>query len=618
MISLVSQHRAAALTSLALSGLALAPALAQTAPSQVVVTATRVAQPASEVLSDHVLIGADEIAAAGQVSIAELLQKTRGIEISSNGGSANYASVFLRGASNSQSIVLVDGVRVGSAANGGATWAAIPLAQVDRIEIIYGPLSSLYGADAMGGVVQIFTKRGAHGAAPAPTLTLGAGSDGRRRLDAGVSGAAGALRYAFQLASERSDEFSASTPDAGPYTYNPDRDGYERRSASGNLSYALARGHELGAQFMHSRLASQFDAGPGFDDHSLEKLASASFWSHNRILPNWNSKLQFSHADDKSASYASYGDGFIDTEQTGLLWQNDVTLGTDLLQVVLEHRKEEVLANLGAISRARSTRSLALAYQLRRGAHLGTASVRRDDNSQFGVHNTGSLAYGYRIGGGLRASASVGTSFRAPTFNELYYPGFGVAANRPEKGRNAELGLAYARGATQLTASLYRNRLTDLLVYAPTCPVEVASHPYGCAYNINQATLEGLSLGARTAWNGFMLNGSLDFQDPVDDTTGKRLARRSGRHGSVGLDYGIGKFKVGADALFSGARFNDGAELARLPGYGLLNLRASYALGGQWSVFGNLNNAGDKRYALAKGYATAGRTVFVGLRYGAR
>ncbi|MES3025085.1 MAG: TonB-dependent receptor [Pseudomonadota bacterium] len=609
------------MTSLALSGLALAPALAQTAPPQVVVTATRVAQPASEVLSDHVVIGADEIAAAGQVSIAELLQKSRGIEISSNGGSANYASVFLRGASNSQSIVLVDGVRVGSAANGGATWAAIPLAQVDHIEIVYGPLSSLYGADAMGGVVQIFTKRGAQGAAPAPTFTLGAGSDGRRRLDAGISGATAgerALRYAFNLASERSSEFSASTPDAGPFTYNPDHDGYERRSASGSVAYAPAKGHELGAQFVSSRLESQFDAGPGFTDRALEKLMSASFWSHNRILPNWNSKLQFSQADDKSASYASYGNGFIDTRQTGLLWQNDVTLGTDLLQLVLEQRKEDVSADLGAISRARTTRSLALAYQLRRGAHLGSASVRRDDNSQFGVHTTGSLGYGYRISGALRASASVGTSFRAPTFNELYYPGFGVAGNRPEEGKNAELGLVYARGATQLNASLYRNRLTDLLVYAPSCPVEVASHPYGCAYNINKATLEGLSLGARTAWNGFMLNASLDLQDPVDDTTGKRLARRSTRHGNVGLDYGFGKFKVGAEAVFSGARFNDGAEADKLPGYGVLNLRASYALGGPWSLFGNWNNASDKQYALAKGYATAGSTVFVGLRYGAR
>jgi vitamin B12 transporter len=621
MISTPTQRKALALQPLVLaSAIAVAfpvAALAETAPSQVVVTATRMATPASDVLSDNDLISTEEIAAAGQVSVAELLQKHRGVEISSNGGSGSYASVFLRGASNYQSIVLVDGVRIGASTTGGATWSTIPLSQVDHIEIIYGPLSSLYGADAMGGVIQIFTKRG--NGYMAPTVSAGVGSYGRRQINAGVSGStqgANAVRYALNIGSDRSDEFSASTPVAGPYTYNRDRDGYKRNSASGSVSMNLAKGHDIGASFMHSKLNIQFDAGPGFNDHSEEKLDTISAYTHNEFVPGWLSKLQVSHAEDKNASIASYGNGFANTEQDDLSWQNDINLGGGLLQLVAEYRTEDVDADTKAMVRERSTRSYAAAYQFKAGEHLATVSARNDNNSQFGSHTTGSLAYGYRISNALRASVSAGTSFRAPSINELYYPGYGVASNKAEKGRNLEAGLVYADGKNQLSASLFRNRLTDLLVYAPTCPTEKATHPYGCAYNIDQATLSGLSIGGSTSVDAFTLHGALDFQDPKDDTTGKRLARRAKQHGSLVLDYTNGAFKGSVESVFSSSRFNDGGEFTRLGAYGVVNLQASYALSQDWSLFARWNNAAGKKYELAQGYATAGSNVFVGVRYG--
>lgn len=592
-------------------------AFAEAAPSQVVVTATRMAQPASDVLSDNDVINAAEIANAGQVSVAELLQKHRGVEISGNGGSGSYASVFLRGASNYQSIVLVDGVRIGASTTGGATWSTIPLSQIDHIEIIYGPLSSLYGADAMGGVIQIFTKRGS--GYIAPTLSLGAGSYGRRQVTAGISGSSqgdNAVRYALNVGNDRSDEFSASTPSSGPYTYNSDRDGFKRTSASGSVSMNLAKGHDIGANFMQSELKGQFDAGPGFNDRNEEKLSTLSAYTHNEFVKGWLSKVQLSHAEDKNTSFASYGNGFANTTQNDLTWQNDIALGTDTLQAVLEYRKEEVDANSKALVRDRNTKSVAFAYQMKSGEHLATASVRNDDNSQFGGHTTGSLAYGYRFNKALRASLSAGTSFRAPSINELYYPGYGVSSNQPEKGRNVEAGLVYADGKNQLSASLFRNRLTDLLVYAPVCPTEKATHPYGCAYNINQATLSGLSLGGSTSVDAFTVHGSLDFQDATDDTTGKRLARRAKEHGSLVVDYTSGALKASVESIFSGARFNDGGELTRLGGYGVVNLQASYALNGDWSVFARWNNVAGKKYELAQGYATAGSNAFVGVRYG--
>lgn len=394
----------------------------------VVVTATRSPQIAREVLADNVVITAEEIAKSGGTSIADVLQRQRGIEISRNGGPGTQSSVFIRGTDNKQNIVLIDGVRVGSATSGGASWNAIPLSQIDRVEIVYGPLSTMYGADAVGGVIQIFTKQG--DGAPAPSASVGAGTYGTRSAEAGVSGSSEGFRYAIRAAHERSDGFSATKP--GNFSFNRDRDGHRSSSASGQFSYALAQGHEVGATFLRNLLKTQFDSGPRMDDRSRYEVATYSVFAKNKILPNWDSHVQLSQSNDYSSSVASFGNPVYDTTQKSISWQNNFAIGkTDVIQVIAEHRNEEVDSSESALTRERTTNSIAAAYQMRRGAHLGAVSLRNDDNSQFGSRTTGSLSYGYRITSALRVNASAGTSFRAPTFNELYFPGFGFANNRP-------------------------------------------------------------------------------------------------------------------------------------------------------------------------------------------
>ncbi|MFD2273063.1 TonB-dependent receptor [Undibacterium arcticum] len=180
----------------------------------------------------------------------------------------------MRGAANAQSIVLVDGVRVGSSTTGAATWEAIPLSQIDHVEIVYGPLSSLYGSSAMGGVIQIFTKKGATGFHP--SVSAGVGSYGTRNVEAGVSGGSAIdgernFHYAISAAHEQADGFSATKPAAGTFSFNPDKDGYDKDSVSGQFSVDLAKGHEIGLTLLQSRLNAQFDAGLGFDDRNVEK-----------------------------------------------------------------------------------------------------------------------------------------------------------------------------------------------------------------------------------------------------------------------------------------------------------------------------------------------------------
>lgn len=580
----------------------------------VVVTATRTPQIATEVLSDNIVITSEEIAKSAHTSLVDLLQSRRGVEITRNGGPGANASLFIRGAENKQNVVLVDGMRVGSATTGGATWSNIPLSQIDRIEIVYGPMSTLYGADAVGGVVQIFTKKG--DGPPQPTASVGVGSDGKRAWEAGVSGANAGVNYAIGVSREWADGFSSTKP--GAWGFNPDRDGYDRKGASGSFGIELAKGHEIGANFLFSRLDAEYDNGSSRnDDRNIHYLNNYGVYSRNKLSSVWTSQLQLGLSSDKTSNISSFPSRF-HTEQRRLSWQNDVTVaGSDVLQIVLERLEEEVDTTTAALNRERTTNAVAAAYQLKRGAHLANVAVRNDDSSQYGSRTTGSLAYGYRLTNALRVNASAGTSFRAPTFNELYFPNYGFAGNVPEKGRNVETGLYYDNGKSQFSAVYYRNRVTDLIVTARPCPGNPLATA-GCAYNVNKALLTGISLGAGTKLGDFSFRGSIDFQDPEDETTGRRLARRAKRHGTLAAEYGAGALNAGAELVFSSDRYDEAANVNKLGGYGLLNLFASYALAPNWSLFGRWDNVLDKEYELARNYNTSGSAVFVGLRYGMR
>lgn len=620
--------RHAALSSLALA--IAAPSTAQTitansassASNAVIVTATRTPQLARDVISDTVIIGAEEIGRSGAGSITDLLQRQRGIEIARNGGPGTNSSVFIRGANSNQSLVLVDGVRIGSSTSGAANWSAIPLQAIERIEIVYGPLSTLYGADAIAGVIQIFTRKGA--GTPSVSAFAGAGSDATREFDASVFGATGgehSFSYALSAGKEKSDGFSSTKPASS--SFNADDDGYDRENAAGQFAFQLAKGHEAGLLFLHSRLYSQFDSGKSaYNTHSDQKLQNIGAYLRSQILPHWHSNLQIGESRDEAISDPGTASGYsqINSKQTDINWQHDFRIGEDTLQLLFGHRKEEVLSSsTPQLGKDRTTKSVAAAYSLKRGAHLVSISARNDDSSQYGSKATGAAGYGYRIGSALRVNASVGTSFRAPTFNELYYPGYGVPDNKPEKGRNAEAGLHYDDGAMQWGAVYYRNRLEDMLVNTTPCPIkDPKTYAFGCAYNVNQATLEGLSLSASRKLGALLVSASADWQDPKDETTGKSLARRSKRHGNVALEYALGKLTAGAELQVSGPRFDDAANRNRLGGYGLLNLVASYQFAPEWSALLRWNNVADKNYEVARNYATSGSTVFAGLRYGIR
>lgn len=590
-------------------------ALAQPSPKPAAydsyaVTATRGSQPIADVLADITVIGAAEIARAGAQSVTELLQRQPGVEITQNGGPGSLSGIFLRGANRGQTLVLIDGIRIASSSAGATSLESIPLDQIDRIEILRGPASSLYGADAIGGVVQVFTRRGT--ASLTGNASAGYGTYGTWDVKAGVTGTSGPVTYAVQGAAKASNGFNAVV-DPANFLFNGDKDGYQNQSVSANVGFTVAPGQEFTGQYFRNRLDSQFDGGAGFDDRTITVTEAWQVAARNVLTPFWVSRLSAGAGIDDSESRTSFGNSPFKTTQRQYAWQNEFTLPQGALTAGFERREEHLATDAGFAVTQRNTNSLFGIYQVRIDDHALQANLRLDDSNQYGDRTTGSVAYGYRFAPSLRVTAGYSTGFKAPSFNDLYYPGFSNPDLVPETSKNLEGGV-YWNGnvdavSLELRAIAYRNRVSELIIFQ--CDVD-----FNCApHNVNRATLEGITLGLEArADSGATLTASLDIQSPEDDVTGKLLPRRARRHGALTLGYPVGSARLGVELIASSLRYDDPDNFVKMGGYAVLNLTAEWLVSPGVTLFARANNIFDKNYQLASGFGTGGATVFAGLR----
>ncbi|WP_423935829.1 TonB-dependent receptor domain-containing protein [Comamonas sp. 23] len=587
------------------------PAQAQQAPAaletegknlqEMVVTANRIEQPLSDLVADMSIIDAQTIERQGPGSVADVLARVPGIQISRNGGPGTTTSVFMRGADSRFTAVYVDGVRMDSQSTGGASWQSIPLALIDRIEVLRGPAAAVYGSDAMGGVVQIFTKKGE--GAPQPYVGLGVGNRGTFTAEAGISGGADGWDYALGLNRSQTDGFNARTV----ATANPDKDDYRSNAVSGRLGYQLNGQHRLEATLLASDVNSGYDSSLTEDDRSLNKMYALGLNWQAQWTEHYSTKLQFSQSRDyyetRPSPYQT------DTRLHNYLFQNTWRLGVHTLTAALE-RRDDALTN-GGIDRDRHQNALALGYGLNTGPHTVQLNLRRDDDSEFGGKTTGSAAYGYAFATNWRATATVGTAFRAPTLYQRFSE-YGDASLQPEKSRNAELGLRWAQGADSFSATAYRNRVTNLINFSSpgSCDSE-----FGCYANVGKARLEGITLAATTKLGAFNLHGSVDFQNPRDTENDKLLARRAKRYATLGAETRAAGWTWAADLQTSAKRFDNAANTNVLGGYTLFNLSAQTEVAKDVNLIARINNLADKRYQTARTYATEGRSVYVGVKW---
>ncbi|MFA7267961.1 MAG: TonB-dependent receptor [Sterolibacterium sp.] len=578
----------------------------------IVVTATRQPTRASELISDVSIIGREEIEQAGQTSLGELLSHQPGIQSVSNGGPGKTTSLFIRGANPEQSVVLIDGIRIGSATFGTAALEQIPLSQIERIEILRGPGSALYGADAIGGVIQIFTKRGR--AQTETEVFAGAGSYNTRELSAGISGGNDAWSYSLRGADFKSDGIKAiADKTKQPYNFDPNRstDPFRNASLSASMAYRPASGQEIGASLFQTEGRNWYEMGPNFDSHADVKQSAFTLYSRNRLSEIWNSTFRIGQSGDESTDFNPYsaptGDRFKTTQQQ-FAWQNDIRIAPGSLLVAIESLNQKA-GSATNFDRSRELNSLLLGWSSRYGNHLVQANLRRDKNSQFGGKTTAYAGYGYQLNANLRAQASVGSAFRAPTFNELYYPGFGNSSLKPENAHNKEAGLVWEKETQRASITIFDNRVNDLIV--TICDISWNCQPV----NVGRTKLRGTSISYTNQVYGFDLVGNLDFLDARDADSGKLLPRRAKHQALLSLGRTLGNWHVGTEWQGVGDRYDSTTETRHMAGYGLVNAFARYRMNKELALELRVNNLGDKKYEPTWGFGSLGANVFAGLRY---
>ncbi|MDO8812015.1 MAG: TonB-dependent receptor [Gallionella sp.] len=597
---------------------------------EIVVTATRIAQPLKQSLSSTTVITRQDIRESQAADVSAILRSVAGVEINQGGGMGKTTNLYLRGTNATHTLILLDGVRISSATSGTTSIQDLMLDQIERIEVVRGNVSSLYGSEAIGGVVQIFTRRGR--GTPAVNVSAGMGSQGTQRLSVGFGGIIENTDFNVQASRFKTDGVSALNPVLFPgATPNPDKDGYDNTSLSANVRHAFSSDHSLTAAAFNSEGHNQYDNPSGLlneSNTSKSQVSKFSLASDNRLGDVWQSNLQLALGVDdtqtlKNGQLDLANGAAFKTSNQQLTWQNTLQLNKyNILNLGVENLTQQVTSDVAFTTKKRKADSLFAGYTGSYGSHQAQANLRQDSYSDFGQSNTGLLGYGYTINDAWRATASVSTAFKAPTLNDLFYPftnfggGFTYAGNpnlQPEHSRNREFGLHYTDATQHFDAAYFDNRISNLIALNPAWTTVI---------NINQARIDGLELGYFGQFGNTGVKAAVTSQNPRDVITGMQLDRRAKLHSSLGAMQQFGVWQVGGEWLYSGTRednFFDPSTFVTtrktLASYNVFNLTFGYAISKETKLSLRANNLTSQNNATAYGYNPLGRMLFVGLSY---
>lgn len=564
-----------------------------------VVTPALMAQTVDESLSAVTVIDRDAIERRQPRDFTELMRGQPGIDVVSNGAFGKTTSVFTRGTSSSSTVLLVDGIRLRSATSGTPSWQHLPTPMLQRAEIVRGSRGSLYGADAVGGVVQVFTRD--NDGEDRHWLRLGGGEFDSREAGVGVSGSEGNTRYSLSV-----NHFAT---DGAPVVRGGEDKPYRNTSALASVGHQFDNGVELSTVLLRSNGRTHYEGGY---QEFLNQTAGVKL--DVPVNQHWRTSVQLSEARDDTEAVDNYP-GYFDTRTRSARFDNTVLLGERHYLVVGADYLEDRVTSLNSYDE-QSRDNVGVFGQLTLGYGDTTvqANLRWDDNEAFGTKVTGGVALGLDIDGVHRARASYATAFRAPTFNDLYYPGSGNPDVNPETSATVELGLRAQYDHWFWDAALYQMDVDDLIAWAPSAP----GSPVWVPMNVDKARIRGAELQSGTVLAGWQLQLAATFTDARDARTDNWLPRRARDGMRVDVDRQFGAFGVGASALAQSHRFENAANSQRLAGYGQLDLRASWAFHPRWTARLSVENLFDKQYELARGYINAGRYAFLSVQYQSR
>jgi len=578
-----------------------------------VVTATRTAQSKTDVLASVDIITQAELQRKQVRSLPELLAGRAGIDVDTSGGFGTQSAVRIRGTNADHILVLVDGVKMGSVSAGTFAFENFPVEMIERIEIVKGPRSSLYGSEAIGGVIHIFTKKGGDKAF-IPTVKVSYGTHETAETSIGLAGTIGATSYGIS-AKYFNTEGIDSTNENNAFANNLDKDGYDEGSISLNLTHQFS--DTLDASIHALRAEGNIEIDLGFvgrdsTDVAQQAVGISTTWSPLAI---WSTTVSISESRDESETFGNIPSVF-DTAREQWSWQNDFTVWEDhIFTIGYDFQEDKVQSTTAFDANSRDNKAVFVQWQGGWQALDWAAAARHDDNQAFGTEDTGSLALGYTFNNALKTTLSYGTGFKAPTFNDLFFPftdfGFGFTFQgnpdlKPERSESWEWGLQQKTAWGHWQVNLFYTKIEDLITL---------SADFSTIENIDNARIRGLEAVIESTVWGWDTRFQFTYTDPRDVDTKQVLARRSLRSASLSMDRQFGALGVGADIIAKGHSFNDADNNVRLSGYHLTHVRATYDIDSHWQLQGKVNNLFNKRFDTVSGFNTLDRNIFVGFRY---
>lgn len=591
----------------------------------IIVTGTRIPTQISESLSAVTLFQRADIERLQASDLFDLMSHVPGSSLVRNGGRGSSTSMSLRGNQSDHTLFLMDGVRIGSATTGGAALAAINLSTVQRIEIIRGPKSNLYGADAIGGVVNIITRK----TESSRVLNVEAGFGSNSTQDTTILLGANGDKYSLTTVVNRlyTDGIDNTESKAG---INGDDDGFTKDSMAINYQYQATDSALWKVTYNQNDTKADYDNNCSIgswpnsspvdcDIYSSGEVSALASTMDMNISEQWQTSFQIGHTIDEGSERARNIDlsttnngGKFNTKKTEATWVNTLGLAAgQALMLGLDYQKEEVDSSTVYDEESRENSAGFAQFQMQLGAIDTNLGIRYDDNEQFGSHTTASILAGIDLSETFRLVGSFGEGFKAPTFNDLYYPGFGNASFVPEESKNIEIGLNADLGNVSATLAFFNNNIENLIQY---------NSATFASDQTAEVEITGLEFNVNTEVSGWTLSLSGAVIDPENKSNGKLLRRRAEQSMTFDAGTTLNGVAIGISVRSESHRYDDAANMVRLGGYTTTAMRASYRINDNWLVKARVNNLTDKNYVTASSfslgnYMPLGREAMITVAY---
>jgi vitamin B12 transporter len=574
-----------------------------------VVTATRTETAKNQLAAAATVYTRKDIERLQAKTIPELLSNTTGIDMTQSGGYGKDTNIYLRGTNADHVLVLIDGIKVGSVTSGTTPFQFIPLDQVERVEIIRGPQSSLYGSEAIGGVIQIFSRKGGQEEKPSVALDAGGGSYDTYRASGTVSGKWQNSWYTLGSSQFGSQGFNTREPIRG--LNEPDKDGYLNTSLNARLGHRFNNNAEVEATFMRAEGKTEYDGTPNKTEFVNQVVGTSASMN---ILDNWRSILRLGQSLDENDNFRPNGAFLSQFNSTrwNASWLNEVAL-SDNHQLVIgsDYRLDQVDGTTAYTENSRYDAGIFTELHSRiLDDHFLNASIRGDKNEAFGEQVTGNFGWRYHWNYGISPFASFGNAFKAPTFNQLYFPGFGNPSLKAEQSTSFEAGLAGDHDWLRWEVRGYHTNIDNLIVTVSNPTTSLFS-----AENVGKAQIDGVEAEIGTQLLGWNNKLSMNLLSPKNRETNARLPRRAEETIAYDLSRSFGQFDLGANVLAQSDRFDDALNRTKVAGYVTVDLRTAYHLNKNWMLSAKLNNLLDKQYQTINTYNTADRNFFLSIHY---